>query len=120
MGKQSSNCINQATEVVPAIAAQSEGQHIKLDAHIVEQLNDSSSGHAVRVTVIQGGRSKNGYAYDEQVLREIARLIEGAQAYADHSGMRETTLRSVRDIIGFYHDAHFLPASSASAARVDA
>ena len=78
-------------------------------------------GHAVRVTVLQGGISKNGYAYNAEALQAIARLIEGAHAYADHAmGAHEQLSRSVRDVVGFYHDASYVPASAEAPARVEA
>ena len=94
---------------------------IVLEPHITESLDAGQAGHDVRVTVIQGGTSINGYSYDNAALMQIARMIEGAQAYADHgrSAADEAT-RSVRDIVGFYHDAQFVPASGAQAPRVDA
>lgn len=87
---------------------------------IKEQLLDQA-GHEVRVTVIQGGTSRNGYAYNDAALQQIAQLVEGAQAYADHSrSAADQAVRSVRDVVGFYHDARFVPAEAGQAARVDA
>ncbi len=83
-------------------------------------MSDSQSGHAVRVTIIQGGTSKNGYSYDETALRSIAQMVEGAHAYADHAGPQDTGARSVRDVVGFYHDARFVPATASEPAHVDA
>lgn len=75
-------------------------------------------GHEVRVTIIQGGTSVNGYHYDEAALQAIARLVDGAQAYADHAA---ASTRSVRDIVGFYLDPIYIPpAPGASSGRVDA
>jgi hypothetical protein len=94
-------------------------EEIRISGQICEQLGDSQ-GHDVRVTIIQGGRSINGYSYDAHALRTIARMIEGAQAYADHSD-GSTPTRSVRDIVGFYHDAVYEPPTSdAPGGRVDA
>jgi hypothetical protein len=77
-------------------------------------------GHAVRVTIIQGGRSNNGYVYNEQALRAIAHMVEGAHAYADHGNNDEVT-RSVKDVVGFYHDASYIPPTQNSPhGRVDA
>jgi Mu-like prophage major head subunit gpT len=85
-----------------------------------EQQEFDPAGHAVRVTVIKGGRSSNGYVYDEQALRTIAQMIEGAHAYADHGANNEVT-RSVRDIVGFYKDAAYIPPTAESPdGRVDA
>jgi hypothetical protein len=95
-------------------------EHITLEPHINEQLSDAQAGHAVRVTIIQGGTSKNGYAYDETALRTIAQMVEGAHAYADHASQQDTGARSVRDVVGFYHDASFIPATADRAAHVDA
>ncbi|HEX3641801.1 MAG TPA: Mu-like prophage major head subunit gpT family protein, partial [Ktedonobacteraceae bacterium] len=57
------------------------------------------------------GRSANDYSYDEQALQAIAGMIEGAHAYADH-GLPDIATRSVRDIVGFYHDASYIPPSA--------
>jgi phage major head subunit gpT-like protein len=85
-----------------------------------EQQELDQAGHAVRVTVINGGRSSNGYVYDEQALRAIAHMIEGAHAYADH-GADNAVTRSVRDIVGFYKDAAYIPPTVESPnGRVDA
>lgn len=85
-----------------------------------EQQAFDPAGHAVRVTVIKGGRSSNGYVYDERALRAIAHMIEGAHAYADHGASNEVT-RSVRDIVGFYKDAAYIPPMTESPdGRVDA
>ncbi len=93
---------------------------IREQCHIQEQQQLDPQGHAVRVTVIQGGRSANDYSYNEQVLQAIARMIEGAQAYADH-GPPDVATRSVRDIVGFYHDACYIPPSATCpGGRVDA
>ncbi|GHO85787.1 phage major capsid protein [Dictyobacter formicarum] len=96
-------------------------EQIRIDGHIVEQLSTVSAaeGHAVRVTIIQGGRSKNGYVYDEAALHQIAQLIEGAQAYADHARSNEDQInRSVRDVVGFYQDAAYV--AQGGSGRVDA
>src|SRR5882724_11814974 len=96
---------------------------LRLEASIREALVESGQpGHALRVTVIRGGKSKNGYLYDQSALQSIAQMLEGAHAYADHarSSVDEST-RSVRDIVGFYHDAEVIPArSDEPAGRVDA
>lgn len=95
---------------------------IHIDGHIQENQLLDPQGHAVRVTVIQGGRSKNGYAYNDAALQEIARLLEGAHAYADHArNASDQQTRSVRDMVGFYHDVQYVPADTTSAqGRVDA
>ena len=88
--------------------------------HIVAGQQFDQAGHAVRVTVIRGGLSINGYLYSEKVLRQIAQLIEGAQAYADHGDDMKLT-RSVRDIVGFYRNALYVPPQQGeSYGRVDA
>jgi hypothetical protein len=86
---------------------------ITIEVHICEgQPLDTQDGHEIRVTIIQGGTSKNGYVYNDATLASIARLIEGAHAYADHArSAADAVVRSVRDVVGFYHDAQFIPAS---------
>ncbi|HLL80079.1 MAG TPA: hypothetical protein VKT25_11295, partial [Ktedonobacteraceae bacterium] len=96
-----------------------EGQ--KLDA----QAKEGQQGHDVLVTVISGGRSINGYYYAESTLRQIAEMVEGARAYADHAGPdgdpRTPSTRSVRDMVGFYKDARYIPPGEGSQhGRVDA
>lgn len=76
-------------------------------------------GHSVRVTIIKGGKSINGYYYNDDALQSIARMVEGAHAYADHGNSNQSS-RSMRDLIGFYKDAQFVPSDGVSLARVDA
>jgi hypothetical protein len=85
-------------------------QTIRIEGHILEGQAADSEGKEVRVTVLVGGKSVNGYAYDESALRTIANMIEGAKAYADHARTdADSVTRSVRDIVGFYHDAAYIP-----------
>ncbi len=95
---------------------------ISIDGHIIEGQTLDEQGHAVRVTVIRGGQSKNGFAYNESALKAIAQLLEGAHAYADHARSEaDQQTRSVRDIVGFYHDVQYVPpAASMPQGRVDA
>ena len=89
-------------------------------AIVQEQALDEQTGHDIRVTVLRGGTSINGYCYDAQALQAVARMIEGAQAYTDHCPPDQVT-RSVRDMIGFYKDAAYVPPGPADVAgRVDA
>lgn len=101
-----------------------EEEHLLISPRILETLDlapgagEQAPGHDIRVTVIQGGTSINGYHYDEAALRSIADLVEGAHAFADHGA---DATRSVRDMIGFYHDAAYIPPSSRERnGRVDA
>ena len=102
------------------IAASSSA--IRIDGHIIEGQTIDPQGHAVQVTVLQGGRSKNGYRYNEATLQTIARMLDGTHAYADHPRSdSDQQSRSVRDIVGFYHDAHYVPPGpDAPQGRVDA
>ncbi len=76
-------------------------------------------GKEVRVTVVQGGKSINGFGYDNAALNSIANMIEGAKAYADHPRTdADQSTRSVRDLVGYYHDAAFL--SHTNPPRVEA
>lgn len=89
-------------------------------AIVQEQALDEQAGHDIRVTVLREGTSINGYCYDAQALQAVARMIEGAQAYADHCAPNQVT-RSVRDMIGFYKDAAYVPPGPGDVAgRVDA
>ena len=94
-------------------------QLISLEGHIVEGQTINKVGHEVRVTIIQGGNSKNGFAYDQPTLQKLASMLEGAQAYADHDV--NAPVRSVRDMVGYYTEAEYIAPSTASATgRVDA
>jgi len=86
---------------------------------IIEAQQLDEAGHEVRVTILQGGKSANGYSYDQLALQTIAQMIEGAQAYADH-GEPDENVRSVRDIVGFYRNAAYIPATAVAPGRVDA
>jgi hypothetical protein len=90
--------------------------HIRADATLDEQ------GHEVRVTVIKGGKSANGYYYSPTVLQQIAERLEGARAYADHGrNEADAQTRSVRDMVGFYKEAAYIPPdASEPSGRVDA
>ncbi|HEV2661434.1 MAG TPA: hypothetical protein VGU68_12580, partial [Ktedonobacteraceae bacterium] len=93
---------------------------IRIEGYIREGQALDARGHAVQVTVIQGGQSKNGFTYNEAVLTAIAQLLEGAQAYVDHA-LGNNDARSVRDIVGFYHDTRYVPPDTTSThGRVDA
>src|SRR5689334_18993786 len=75
-----------------------------------QQLDANPAKRDVRVTVIRGGASINGYYYSEDALRAIAGLMENAQAYVDHAnGPASGSARSVRDVVGFYRDAALVP-----------
>src|SRR5437762_3159884 len=88
------------------------------EACIIEAID--SQGHAVQATIIKGGKSINGYFYDEKALRCVARLIEGAHAYADHSETGQVA-RSMRDLVGFYKNAQYIPPATGEAhGKVDA
>ena len=95
---------------------------MRIDGHICEGQALDAQGHAVRVTIIRGGQSKNGFTYCESALQTIAHLLEGAHAYADHAKSEsDQQTRSVRDIVGFYHDARYVPpCTEAPLGRVDA
>src|SRR5581483_10082776 len=94
----------------PTAPMPADARSIRIDGQITEGQALDPQGHAVRVTVLQGGRSKNGYVYNEDALKAIAGLLEGAHAYADHArNEADQQTRSVRDMIGFYHDARYVP-----------
>ncbi len=93
---------------------------INIEGFISERHQIDREGHAITVTLIRGGTSKNGYVYSEEVLQALAQMVEGSHAYADH-GTADTMTRSVRDIVGFYQDARYVPPDAAQArGRVDA
>jgi len=76
-----------------------------------QQLEANPAKRDVRVTIIRGGASINGYYYSEDALQAIGGLLENAQAYVDHaSNPASGPTRSVRDVVGFYRDAAFVPA----------
>src|SRR5579871_200009 len=73
------------------------------------------------VVALRSGTSKNGYFYTPEVVASLVPLLEGAQAFADHPGPQDRPERSVRDLVGFYRNAHVemrpAPASLAPAPR---
>jgi hypothetical protein len=76
-----------------------------------------NSERDVRVTVVQGGTSLNGFYYSSHILAAIARQVDKTQAFVDHGGYN----RSVRDVAGFYRDTVVLPpAAGQEHGRVDA
>ncbi|HEX7735231.1 MAG TPA: hypothetical protein VF458_10210 [Ktedonobacteraceae bacterium] len=85
-------------------------------------LEERSARRDVRVTVIRGGASINGYYYNQDALQAIAGLLENAQAYVDHaSGAVGNGARSVRDVVGFYREAVYVPPDESGAGgRVEA
>ncbi len=99
-------------------------QSIRVEGHICEgqQFDQGSKHRDVRVTVIRGGASINGYYYNEETLHAIANLVENAQAYVDHAGAdADSQVRSVRDMVGFYTSPAYMPAEGSSQhGRVDA
>ncbi len=93
---------------------------LTLQGQISEAQQPDQSGHEVTVIVIQGGTSKNGYSYSEATLQAIMPLLEGAHAYADHAASPDQLTRSVRDVVGFYHKAHYIAPIAGQAGRVEA
>ena len=88
-----------------------------------ERLDTAGGRREVRVTVIRGGASINGYYYGEPALRAIGALIENAHAYVDHARSEaDTAVRSVRDMVGFYHSPEYVQdgAGGDGPGRVDA
>jgi hypothetical protein len=97
-------------------------ESIQLVGQICEANGLSENGHDVRVTVVKGGKSVNGFYYDADALRSIAQMVEGARAYADHGrSPADEATRSVRDMVGFYKEAQYVPGDSqATQGRVEA
>ncbi|MDQ2906565.1 MAG: Mu-like prophage major head subunit gpT family protein [Chloroflexota bacterium] len=87
-------------------------KRIRIEGYIREgqqHLAQEDARREVRVTVIRGGASLNGYYYNAATLRAIGGLLENAHAYVDHaSSDAESVARSVRDMVGFYHSPAFV------------
>ncbi|HZU69959.1 MAG TPA: hypothetical protein VFA09_22000 [Ktedonobacteraceae bacterium] len=107
-----------------AVSPEPSVQAIRVEGHICEgqQFDQGNKRRDVRVTIIRGGASINGYYYNEDALRAIANLVEDAQAYVDHAGAgTDSQVRSVRDMVGFYTSPVYIPPDgSARHGRVDA
>ncbi len=93
-----------------------DGSHVQesiiLTGRIAENQPESAAltGSEIKVTIIKGGKSVNGYYYNQQALQEVARMIEGSRAYADHGRTAaDEQVRSIRDLVGFYKAAHYVP-----------
>lgn len=82
-----------------------ESGTLRLLATLREALPPTAAGspREALVTVLQPGTSRNGNHYPPAVVRSLAPLLEGAQAYADHAvGAAGPALRSIRDLVGYY------------------
>jgi hypothetical protein len=65
------------------------------------------SGRDFRVVLIKEGKAKTGRYFTRQAVEDVARLAEGARAFADHVTPEEYAqrpVRSVRDVVGWYSD----------------
>src|SRR5262245_24840492 len=74
-------------------------------AGVLEARGDEGGRRAIEVTLIRPGRSANGLAYAEEVLRASLPLWEGAAAFLDHPDALDLTRagqRSLRDLVGVY------------------
>jgi hypothetical protein len=97
------------TDALPKAWMTRAQESIQIVGQILESGALNEPGHDVRVTVVKGGKSINGFYYDQNALQQIAHLIEGARAYADHGRTpADQSTRSVRDMVGFYKDAVYL------------
>lgn len=84
-------------------------EQLHIESCIIEGQHLNKEGHEVRVTILAGGTSKNGFAYDTKALQNIAQMMEGARAYADHARTAaDQTNRSIRDVVGFYKDVEYI------------
>jgi hypothetical protein len=101
-----------------------QAEHMRVAGYIREGQALDAQGHEALVTIIKGGKSINGYYYSEAALQQIAQMIEGARAYADHGRSEaDQQVRSVRDMVGFYKDARYVPPDAGDGqehGRVDA
>jgi hypothetical protein len=61
----------------------------------------TDGSHAIAVTLIRPGVSKNGITYSQRVLANAVPLFEGAKAFVDHA---PNPARSMRDLVGHYTD----------------
>jgi len=85
-----------------------------LEAEESAASEDGTGGQReVLVTVIRPGTSKNGNHYSPAVVKGLAPLLEGAQAYADHPETPGVSLRSVRDLVGYYTRPYVDPRTGA-------
>jgi hypothetical protein len=74
-------------------------------AVVLEARGDEAGRRAIEATLIRPGRSANGLAYAEEVLRASLPLWEGAAAFLDHPDALDLTRagqRSLRDLVGVY------------------
>src|SRR6266545_1220460 len=59
------------------------------------------------VTVIREGLALSGRYYARQAVEDVARLVNGARAFANHptpSEDRERPVRAIGDVVGVYRD----------------
>lgn len=69
--------------------------------HALESLDDGA-GSIWRVTLVRPGRSRNGYTYTPEVLKEAAHLYEGVRSFDGHRSTEERRRSSVAGITGWY------------------
>ncbi len=95
---------------------------LHLDGAIQEGAADATgpphTAHQFAVTVLAPGLAQSGRFYTPHACAQTVTHLEGARAFADHltkSELAERAERSIRDIVGFYHNAHAGPNGEACA-----
>ncbi len=82
-----------------------EDRVVESDGRVLEALDDDAAGgRRYRVQVIAYGDSKNGRRYPAQVMREAARLYEGAKAFDHHRSDEALRSGTIAGLVGHYSD----------------
>ena len=94
-------------------------ERIREAGEVCGALSGEGEGGALHVVLIREGLAKSGRYFTRRAVEDVARLAEGARAFADHptpSEDRERPARSIRDVVGFYRNAQTAEAEDDSGA----
>ncbi len=103
-----------------------------IDSRVLEAKGTNAEGGRIfRVKLISTGTSRNGNRYTEAVLRDSARLYEGAKAYDRHRDAAELRSSTINGLVGgyrsveatgdgLYADLHLLRGATHAAEALDA
>lgn len=100
------------------------------ESRVVESKDDESGNRIFGIKVIEYGTSKNGRRYPEGVMRESARMYEGAKVYDHHRTDAELKTSTINGVVGYlrnveaqtdglYADLHLLPSARHAAEALD-
>lgn len=95
---------------------------LRFSVKLFEADKPNVASREIPVTIISEGmgNAADKHFYTREALQRAAAMFEGAKCYADHpkkSEAVERPERSVRDIVGYYHDAQFVESNGVGKIR---